>query len=186
MVAALNREELVYKAVLRGDLEIDEKGRIWRCQVRRGDRWNGKTRLLRYNRRRAEHDNGRYLQVRVMTNLKRIHALAHRLVWFHIHGPIPKGLTVNHKNGKKKDNHPANLELATYSEQAIHALRVLRVGRTDQWGERNSMSKLTTGQVEKIREQRAAGDKLVDIAKDFGVTFQTISRIVRYESRCRG
>ncbi|MGX2041495.1 DUF5131 family protein [Methylocaldum sp. MU1018] len=33
-------------------------------------------------------------------------------------------MTINHKNGIKTDNRPENLELATCSEQHIHALRV--------------------------------------------------------------
>ncbi len=60
-----------------------------------------------------------------MLDGKRHHALAHRLVYRHFKGPIPAGLTVNHLNGMRGDNRPENLELATASEQKLHAIRVL-------------------------------------------------------------
>lgn len=54
---------------------------------------------------------------------------AHRLVFTTIHGPLPDGCTVNHLDGDKANNHPANLEAATPSEQIAHAYRIgLRTG----------------------------------------------------------
>lgn len=120
-----NVEELVYPLVLSGELSIDEEGRVWRHAARRWDRWSQATRLIPCEPRRAEKDSGEYLQVRAMVDLRRANALAHRLVWRHFNGPIPPGLTVNHKDGKKKRNHPLNLELATYSEQQLHSIHVL-------------------------------------------------------------
>ena len=81
---------------------------------------------------------GDYLQVRTMIDGKRIHALAHRLVWFHFNGPIPPGLTINHKKGNKKDNRPEMLELATYAEQVRHAREVLKVGAWIKRGKRTT------------------------------------------------
>lgn len=152
-------EEQVYHAVLSGMLWIDDQGGVWR------------------GNRRAEHAARGYLQVRVMVNRVRHHASAHRLVWRHLNGPIPDGMTVNHKNGIKTDNRPENLDLATPSEQQRHALHVLKVGRTDQRGNRNAMAKLTPEAVESIRARRAKGERLRSIAKDFGVTDRTISKI---------
>ncbi len=88
-------------------------------------------------------------------------------------------MTINHKNGHKSDNRPANLELATYSEQAIHARQVL--GKCKQDGERNNNSKLTEADVELIRIRRDNGESLRSIAKDFRVSDQTISKIARGE-----
>lgn len=42
MVACLNRENDVYRAVEWGDLTIDMQGRIWRIAIRRRDGWTGK------------------------------------------------------------------------------------------------------------------------------------------------
>ena len=180
MVPTKFLEEKVYQAVLDGELQIDSKGRIWRQISRGGNRWTpGKTISRIHKTRRAENASGPYMFVRVMWDNIRYQALAHRLVWLHFNGPIPQGFTVNHKNGRKQDNRPENLELATHSQQVIHALRILGVGRIDQSGEKNAMAKLTAEQVAIIRKRRASGEKLVSIATDFGVTFQTISKIAR-------
>lgn len=121
-----------------------------------------------------------------MFEWQRWHAMAHRLVWFHFEGLIPQGLTINHKNGIWTDNRMANLELATASEQSMHALHVLRRGRLNQYGTRNAMAKLTSAQVAEIRARRAAGEKLLPLAVEYGVQFQHISRIVRGDRRTRG
>lgn len=175
-----HREDDVYWAVQTGELTIDAQGRVWRTSARRGGR------PIPCTPRRAENDTGEYLQVRVMRNGIRYHALAHRLVWRHYRGPIPAGLTVNHKNGVKSDNRLANLELATHSEQQVHARQVLRRGRLDQWGLRNAMVKLTSEQVEQIKDRRAKGESLKSIAQDFPVVMQHISRITRGDRRSRG
>ena len=166
MVASKHREEQVYPAVIKGLLRIDAAGRVWRKD------------------RRAEHDTGHYYQVRVMRNKVRYHALAHRLVWLHFNEPIPGNLQINHKNGDKHDNRPSNLELATNSENVKHAIQVLDKGR-HQDGEANSMSKLTQNDIREIRARREKGELLRVIAADYKVTYQTISKIARF-NRWRG
>ena len=182
----LNREDDLYWAVEAGLLLIDPDGKIWRVGFRRSDGWGNAAQIKRCPPRRAEHLSGEYFQVRLMRDTRRIHALAHRLVWRHIVGPIPDGLTVNHKNGVKTDNRPENLELATPTTQQVHARRVLRRGRLDQYGMRNAMVKLTAEQVEEIRARRADGELLESIAKDYGVRMQHISKIARGDRRSRG
>ena len=174
-------EEFVYQAILTGDLEIMPDGTIWRLRKRVWDRWQKKAVSRPCKRVRAENDCGEYLQVRIMLGGVRVCALAHRLVFRHFKGPIPDGLTINHKDGKKKRNHPDNLEPATYSEQVVHALQTLKVGRIDQNGPKNAMAKLTPEQVATIRERRKAGEKLQAIADDFGIKMQAVSKIARRE-----
>ena len=186
MVYPLNRENEVYEAVLRGELTIDPEGRVWRIAARRGLRYTGGSHLIPCEPRRAEKEADDYLQVRVMFEGHRAHALAHRLVWRHFNGPIPEGLTVNHKNGHHAENGPGNLELATYQEQAVHARQVLRRGRLDQFGPRNAMVKLTTEQVQEICSRRASGERLTAIAADYGVAMQTVSKIARGDRRSLG
>jgi len=177
-------EEFVYQAVLNGDLEIRPDGTIWRLRKRGWDRWKQRAVSRPCRPHRAEHDCGEYFQVRVMLDGVRIYALAHRLVYRHFNGLIPDGLTVNHEDGKKKRNHPSNLALATYSEQQIHATRVLKVGHAcNQEGPMNSMSRLTTSEVESIKIRRWGGEKLKSIAEDFGIVFQTVSKIAREDRR---
>jgi hypothetical protein len=178
-------ELFVYQAVLSGDLEILRDGTIWRVRKRGWDRWKQKAVSRPCKRVRAERKGGKdgsYFQVGLMMDGVRVFALAHRLVYLHLKGPIPDGLTVNHEDGQKKRNHPDNLTLATYSEQQIHATRILKVGHAcDQAGEKNSMATLTREQVIEVRARRSVGEKLNPIAEDFGIAFQTVSKIARFE-----
>jgi len=118
-----------------------------------------------------------YLQVRMMVAGKRHHAAAHRLVWFHIHGPIPDGVTVNHKNGMKSENWLGNLELATYSEQRRHALAVLGVLTNKPKGERNPKCQTTDATVREMRRLRASGMMVKAIAEQFGMKYRAVSAI---------
>lgn len=162
-----NIEDQVYQLVTVGKLIIDAEGRVWR--------------VTQKGMHRAEKFTGAYLQVRAMLNGIRHHSLAHRLVWRHFKGPIPSGLTVNHKNGVKTQNHPDNLELATYSEQIIHVRSILR--KALQNGERNNNASLSDTQVMTIRERRSAGESLKRIAADFNVSDRTISKIALNQRR---
>jgi len=189
-VKSKQNEEFVYEGVKSGEFEIDKIGQVWRVMVRRGNRWNKKTRLNKCKRRRAEHDMGLYYQVRLMRNRVRVACMAHRLVWRHVNGPIPLELTINHKNGIKKDNRPENLELATYSQQIVHAIDVLG---QHQWmrkqsGEKNHMAKLTPDAVQEIislREQILSemktrhGRLISTLAKKYGVSYQCVWDVVR-------
>ena len=155
---------------------IDKEGRVWRI----GFIHSGRIRPCR--RRRAESPTGvGYLQIRAMVGDRRVNALAHRLVWQHIHGDIPPGLAINHKNGLKSDNRPENLELATYSENLKHAHQN---GLIDQRGQKNPASKLSDRQVAEIRNLYAGGGVTqAQIAKRYEIVYQTVSKIVRGHSR---
>lgn len=180
-----NAEEFVYAAVEAGEIEIDTRGRLWRVAVRRRDRWGGDPKSVPCKRRAADriHRNG-YRVMHAMIDGVRMGTPSQRLVWLHFKGSIPDGLTVNHKNGKKRDNRPRNLELTTRSEQMIYTTRVLKRGMAaHQTGEANPFAKLTKREVRKIRAERARGAKLKTIAKRYGVSFQHISLVVRGLSR---
>ena len=91
---------------------------------------------------------------------------AHRMIWEAVSGPIPDGLTINHINGIKHDNRPANLELATRSEQIAHAYRTgLRVGNGNAGVQRGS--RLTAEQVDRLR--RAPRGTIKALAEAFGI-----------------
>lgn len=114
---------------------------------------------------------------------------AHRLSWQLQRGPIPDGLFVCHKCDVPLCVNPDHLFLGTAAENArdrdrkgrnshgpghfskTQPERVLR-------GERHGMAKLTVEQVREIRRLLAAYT-CVDIAKQFGVNYTTISRIKR-------
>ena len=96
---------------------------------------------------------------------------AHRMIWQYVHGPIPEGMEINHKNGIKTDNRIENLELVTRSENALHASKL---GLTNYSCERNGRAKLSNEEAIVIR---ASKEKSTDLAAAFGVTVQTIQRI---------
>ena len=182
------KEEDVYPAVVMGELTIDEEGRIWRVAKRGWSRWERKTVTRPCKRVRAEHDTGDYLMIRVMFNGVRHHCQASRLVYRHFYGIIPKLMTVNHKDGDKKRNHPKNLELATDTEQVLHALHVLKRGRIDQNGEKNAMAKLTRESVREILSMKPIieadiktrhGREISKLAKKYGVSYNAVWEVLK-------
>ncbi|MGB8687142.1 MAG: HNH endonuclease [Microcoleus sp.] len=173
-----NYEEIIYQSVLNGELEIDDNGYIWRVAKKSWDRWNKCIRIGKCKRVRAESVTDKYLIVKVMFDSKRYTTGAHRLVYRHFYGQIPEGMTINHMDGNKRNNHPNNLEIASPSQQALHSLHVLKKGRLlEQSGEKNLMAKLTIEDVVEIRRRRLNGELLKAIAEDYGVSFKTISKI---------
>lgn len=180
-------EEFVYAAVKVGEMEIDLECRIWRLAKRVGD-GRGGVRSVPCKVTRAERmGTCGYMNVRAMIDGKRMTALSHRLVWLHLNGPIPEGMTINHKNGNKTDNRIENLELATDSEQMLHATRILKRGKAaHQTGADNPYAKLTTEQVAEIRAERASGTRLLTIAAKYGITFQHVSAIALGKTRFAG
>lgn len=179
MTRTKQNEEFVYQSVLNGDLQIDTEGRIWRVCKRGWDRWKGVAISRPCRRVRAELDSGDYFQVRAMFDGTRVYALAHRLVWRHFNGPIPVSLTINHKDGRKKRNVPNNLEPATYSEQRYHAIQVLGAKHADFTGEKHPQALTTEKRVLEMRQRRRAGERVKDLAQEFGMSAKTASGICR-------
>lgn len=99
-------------------------------------------------------------------------ANAHRLVYGAVHGPIDEGLVVNHINGNKADNRPANLEAVTQGENISHAYRTALRPRhaLHMRGEKHPGAKVTDAQTEEIRKRAAAGERVPDLAREFGLS----------------
>lgn len=172
-------EIAAYEAVKSGELMIDSEGKIWRVKKRTFDRWTGGVKTTPCKRVRAELANGSgYLQVRVMRDSKRVYAAAHRLVWLHFNGPIPQGMTVNHKRGNKAGNRPSELELASYSDQRNHAIQVLGAKHHDVRGANHPKTNLTDLDVLEMRRLRAGGEMVKKIAAAYLMNPKAVSAIL--------
>ena len=164
-------ERIAIQMVRDGRLCIDDDGRVWRVKYR------GKP----IERKRAEcvSTHG-YLAIGVYANGAQTTVLASRLVWQHFFGDIPNGLCINHKNGVKADNRPENLEVVTYSENSKHAFAM---GLHCVSGARGTIAALTAEEVREAREMYATGNhRMVDVARQYGVTKGAMSKIIRGES----
>lgn len=88
--------------------------------------------------------------------------------------PIPPGMQVNHKNGRRDDDRPENLEIVTCAENIQHSIAVL--GHTRQ-GEQNPAAKMTAQLVVQLREERARGNSVAVLADKFGLTYEQVRNI---------
>lgn len=111
------------------------------------------------------------------------HQYAHRLVWEVVNGPIPSGMQIDHKNGRKDDNRIANLDLVTQSE---NVLRALERGQMP-CGEARANAKLTE---ELVCQIRASARPTLQWARDLDIDPKTVRTARRGTSWrhvvCRG
>src|SRR5258708_1874136 len=97
----------------------------------------------------------------------------HTLVLMVFRGPRPHGYQACHNDGNRLNNELSNLRWDTAKNNC--ADRVIH--DTAAHGERNPFSKLKDEDIPKIRQRLKAGDRQVDIAKDFNVSQARISKI---------
>lgn len=103
----------------------------------------------------------------------------HRIIWEAFNGPLPKGMTINHKDGNKTNNRLDNLEIMTIGDNIRHAIKVLG---QDRRGVGNPASRLTVEQVVEIRILRANKTPIKDLAKKFKLSAAMIGRITSGKS----
>lgn len=141
-------------------LEVCEDGSVRRPAVHTEFQQtrNGKTRTLTstFPARplRPYKQNMGYMEVCFVASRRRYRELVHRLVAMAFVEGYEPGKSVNHKNGDKLDNRPANLEWVSLQENTAHAWRE---GLVDLRGENQPGAKLTAQQVKVIRKLLADG-----------------------------
>lgn len=146
-------------------------------RIRSKDRIKGNGVPLKGRILKPNTDRGGYLYVRLYRDGGSKYLKIHRLVAMtFIENPQNKP-QVNHKNGIRNDNRLENLEWVTCSENHRHAFDVLgKKGSKAMLGKPSVKRKLTREQVEQILMDNRSQEK---IAKDYGVSQETISNIKR-------
>lgn len=125
----------------------------------------------------ARTKNG-YLRVNLKKNGVQSQHLVHRLVLSAFRGAAPdESWYACHNNGERTDNRLPNLRWAT--PQSNQADR--KKHGTHQCGENAAPARLTERQALQIIFERRAGKTLSDVARQFGVSFQQVSKIARGE-----
>lgn len=101
----------------------------------------------------------------------------HRVVYVLAHGELPSGLFVCHHCDNPRCCNPAHLYAGTPAQNQQDAIR--RNRRPSRAGELHPLSKLTNSQREAIVRRRGAGERGIDLAREFAVSPPTITRLVK-------
>lgn len=121
---------------------------------------------------RPDTVRGGYQRVSLSRNGKVTRHMVHHLVLLAFVGPRPDGLDCNHRNGRRDDNRPENLEWVTRSENERHKRHVL----LSQIGPTNPRSvSVDPGQVARLRSR---GLTILQVAEACGVSHGTIKRVL--------
>lgn len=170
-------------------VEVESKGIVWLVaksgRVRAPSHTttysrtrNGKTQTFTVSFKERDltpcDDGNGYLEVSTVRDGKRFRVRVHRLVALAFVSGHQEGLTVNHKDGRKTNNDPQNLEWVSLSENTTHQWET---GLVDCRGEKSGGAKLTSRQVVYIRRLLAEGVPAHALAVVAGVSMRTISLI---------
>jgi hypothetical protein len=128
--------------------------------------------------------SGKYPTVSVMENTISYNVPVHRLAAYCFFGKelFRQGLLVRHLNGNVLDVRKSNIALGTYTQNSMdrpmyQRTRVASTGRQAQ--KRPHNARFSEDEVRLIRGRREKGETLQSIATTYGVSRQTINRIVK-------
>jgi len=146
-----------------------------------------------FQRKQMKHclDKDGYPYVFFVKNKKRYKRIIHRMVALLFVDNLDNKPIVNHKNGIRNDNRADNLEWVTHKENVIHSFQSngrkpsqasIEAAKVRFSGARNPKAKLNEAQVLSIRQLRAKGVPLKDIAERIGISRAQVSAIARGRS----
>lgn len=115
-----------------------------------------------------------YLFVQISRNKKDTRFFVHRLVASAYCSGFAPGLTVNHIDGNKLNNHASNLEWVTKKENLRHAHST---GLYRQSGDDCHWRKLHSTDVLRIKQRLNLGERGSHLAKEYGVSEHAIYNI---------
>lgn len=118
-----------------------------------------------------------YESIKINFDGKRKNVYVHRMVAECFLGEST--LEVNHIDGNKENNNVENLEYVTHKENMEHANKN---GLIDNRGSKQGMSKLNEELVLEIKIKLKDGFKRKFLAKEYGVSYNTITKIDRGET----
>ena len=159
-----------------GRYSVSNLGRVRSEERRVTNSTSGGTRRVRERILRTHAATGGYLHVWLCTAGQKASVFkVATLVARAFLGARPEGLDVCHINGVNTDNRVENLRYGTRVQNMQDAARHGTMAR----GEKQGLSKLTERDVLSIRSDSRL---LVEIAKDYGISFQHVSAIKRKAS----
>lgn len=150
-------------------MEVSSLGRVRTLDTVRNFIRNGKPQSQRIAGRLVSPfvaQNG-YLHIAPKIGPQRAKLLVHRLV---AHAFVPgyfDGANVNHKDGRKTNNVPANLEWVTKGDNTRHAFAT---GLISNRGEKHPSAKVTDAQMAEILRRYRSGERCVMLAREFGIS----------------
>lgn len=165
--------DIVLSLIADGMFSVDAEGSVWRHKIR--TRWGYRA----VPERRADHvfPVG-YRYVSVTINRKQVAVPAHRVVWQALHGAIPDGMQINHKDGDRSNNRPDNLEVVTGAENIQHSYD--KLGRS-----RIRPLKFDNATREMVVRLKSAGMSYRRIEKETGVSAAASRQIFIKHSACQ-
>lgn len=134
----------------------------------------------------AQHKNGRILTPSVANGYEYVQLFRDgKAKNFRVHRIVAKAFIenekgkpeVNHIDGNKRNNAVYNLELATRSENEIHAYQVLN--------KQNPQKKIFDSD-DVIIQRHLSGERCCDLAKSYGVSTSCISKILVRSGKSNG